>query len=200
MSEQETEPAEDNIVDLEVEIPEPPEQAHAQADTEGENAAPVEPEISKDPLTVAKEELAQWRDTALRTKADLENFRKRSARDRTDAIKFGNTSLLEELVPIVDNFEMGLAAATANGAESSIAQGMGMVQKQLTDFLANNGLKEVETNGKEFNPNLHEALSQQASDEVPEGTIISTMRKGYQLHDRLLRAANVVVSSGPGGQ
>lgn len=195
MSEQETDPAEDNVVDLEAEVPKPPEQAPAE-----EEAAPAEPEIPKDPLTVAKEELAQWRDTALRTKADLENFRKRSARDRSEAIKFGNSSLLEELLPIVDNFEMGLAAATADGAESSIAQGMGMVRKQLTDFLANNGLKEVETDGKEFDPNLHEALSQQASAEVPEGTIISTLRKGYQLQDRLLRAANVVVSSGPEAQ
>ena len=78
-----------------------------------------------------------------------------------------------------------------------LPKGMQMVHKQLLDFLSNNGLKEVETEGKTFDPNLHEALSQQASDEVPEGQIISTMRKGYQLHDRLLRAANVVVSTGP---
>ena len=200
MSEQENQPqAEaDEIVDLEAEAPAPEEGAKA-AESE-EAAAPEadpEPEIPKDPLTAAKEELASWRDRALRTQADLENFRKRSARDRADAIKYGNSSLLEELLPIADNFEMGLAAATAEDANSSIAQGMQMVRKQLSDFLANNGLNEVETDGKPFDPNLHEALSQQPSDEVPEGTIISTMRKGYQLHDRLLRAANVVVSSGP---
>lgn len=185
MSEKETEP-ESEIVDLEAETPvgEPAE------------APPTDPEIPKDPLTAAKEELAQWRDRALRTQADLENFRKRSARDRADAIKYGNSSLLEELLPIADNFEMGLAAATADGAQSSIAQGMQMVHKQLNDFLTNNGLKEIATDGKEFDPNLHEALSQQASAEVPEGHIISTLRKGFQLHDRLLRAANVVVSTG----
>jgi molecular chaperone GrpE len=92
---------------------------------------------------------------------------------------------------------MGLAAATADGAQSSIAQGMQMVHKQLNDFLANNGLKEIETDGKAFDPNLHEALSQQPSDEVPEGHVISTTRKGFHLHDRLLRAANVIVSTGP---
>ncbi len=92
---------------------------------------------------------------------------------------------------------MGLAAATADASNSSILQGMQMVHKQLNEFLANNGLKEVETDGKEFDPNLHEALSQQASDEVPEGQIIATLRKGYMLHDRLVRAANVVVSTGP---
>ena len=205
MSEQESEhPSE--IVDLEAEAG---EGGSATADQAGQpeqelpGAAdnppppPAEPEIPKDPLVAAKEELAQWRDRALRTQADLENFRKRSARDRSDAIKYGNASLLEGLVPIADNFEMGLAAATADDAQSSIAQGMQMVHKQLNDFLANNGLKEIETDGKEFDPNQHEALSQQASDEIPEGHIISTLRKGYQLHDRLLRAANVIVSKGP---
>ena len=72
-----------------------------------------------------------------------------------------------------------------------------MVHKQLAEFLTNNGLKEVEADGKEFDPNLHDALSQQPSDEIPEGHVVSTMRKGYQLHDRLIRAANVIVSSGP---
>ena len=207
MSEQENEHAGDGIVDLEAEAPEapktaPPEGADenngaAEGSGEPEAEAPAEPEIPKDPLTAAKEELAQWRDRALRTQADLENFRKRSARDRSEAIKYGNASLLEELLPIADNFEMGLAAATAEDAESSIAQGMQMVHKQLVEFLSNNGLKEVESDGKAFDPNLHEALSQQPSDEVPEGQIISTMRKGYLLNDRLLRAANVVVSTGP---
>ena len=197
MSEQENQPQSeaDNIVDLEAEAPAAEKETTAgEAEVETPEA---EPEIPKDPLTAAKEELAHWRDRALRTQADLENFRKRSARDRADAIKYGNSSLLEELLPIADNFEMGLAAATADGADSSIAQGMQMVRKQLSDFLSNNGLNEVETDGKPFDPNLHEALSQQPSDEVPEGTIITTLRKGYQLHDRLLRAANVVVSSGP---
>ena len=202
MSDLENEPVDDGVVDLEAEAGQAAGNAPAEENVEqpeggGGTAPDPEPEVPKDPLTAAKEELASWRDRALRTQADLENFRKRSARDRSDAIKYGNASLLEELLPIADNFEMGLAAATAEGADSSIAQGMGMVHKQLVDFLSNNGLKEVETDGKEFDPNLHEALSQQASDDVPEGQIIATMRKGYQLHDRLLRAANVVVSTGP---
>jgi len=196
MSEQYTDP-DSEIVDLEAEDPEGQPAGQASGKAESAAAAPAEPEIPKDPLTAAKEELAQWRDRALRTQADLENFRKRSARDRSDAIKYGNAALLEELLPIADNFEVGLAAATADGEQSSIAQGLQMVLKQLTDFLANNGLREIETDGKEFDPNLHEALSQQASDKVPEGYIIATLRKGYQLHDRLQRAANVIVSTGP---
>ena len=202
MSEQETEPAGDDIVDLEAEAPDPAgsaDSAESPQKPKGwrKKKAPAEEEIKKDPLTAAKEDLAHWRDRALRTQADLENFRKRAARDRAEAIKYGNASIIEELLPIADNFEMGLAAATADESSSSIAQGMQMVHKQLNEFLANNGLKEVETDGKEFDPNLHEALSQQASDEVPEGQIIATLRKGFLLHDRLVRAANVVVSTGP---
>ena len=192
MSEQETDAADDDIVDLEAEAPE------AAPEPKGwRKKRSAEPGIPKDPLTTAKEELAQWRDRALRNQADLENFRKRAARDRADAIKYGNASIIEELLPIADNFEMGLAAATADQGSSSIAQGLQMVHKQLNEFLANNGLKEVETDGKMFDPNLHEALSQQPSDEVPEGQIIATLRKGFMLHDRLVRAANVVVSTGP---
>lgn len=192
MSEQETDAADDDIVDLEAEARE------AAPEPKGwRKKRQAESEVPKDPLTTAKEELAQWRDRALRTQADLENFRKRSARDRADAIKYGNASIIEELLPIADNFEMGLAAATADEGSSSIAQGLQMVHKQLNEFLANNGLKEVETDGKVFDPNLHEALSQQPSDEVPEGQIIATLRKGFMLHDRLVRAANVVVSTGP---
>jgi molecular chaperone GrpE len=192
MSEQETDAADDDIVDLETEAPEATPQPRG-----WRKKRPAEPEETKDPLTAAKEDLAQWRDRALRTQADLENFRKRAARDRAEAIKYGNASIIEELLPIADNFEMGLAAATSEDASSSIAQGLQMVHKQLNEFLANNGLKEVETDGKVFDPNLHEALSQQASDEVPEGEIIATLRKGFVLHDRLVRAANVVVSTGP---
>ncbi|MGI9241514.1 MAG: nucleotide exchange factor GrpE [Verrucomicrobiales bacterium] len=202
MSEQENKPAGDDIVDLEAEAPDPAgsadsaEPAQKPKGWRKKKAAPEE-EVKKDPLTAAKEDLAHWRDRALRTQADLENFRKRAARDRAEAIKYGNASIIEELLPIADNFEMGLTAATADDSSSSIAQGMQMVHKQLNDFLANNGLKEVETDGKVFDPNLHEALSQQASDEVPEGQIIATLRKGFLLHDRLVRAANVVVSTGP---
>jgi len=201
MSEQETD-TNPEVVDLEAEAAAADaacsdEPQSDTVDTSSEPPEPPEPELPKDPLEAAKMELAQWRDRALRTQADLENFRKRSARDRTEAIKYGNSSLLEELLPIADNFEMGLAAATADDTQSSIAQGMQMVHKQLNDFLSNNGLKEIETEGKAFDPNIHEALSQQSSDEVPEGTIIATIRKGYHLNDRLLRAANVIVSSGP---
>ncbi|HRH96917.1 MAG TPA: nucleotide exchange factor GrpE, partial [Prosthecobacter sp.] len=81
--------------------------------------------------------------------------------------------------------------------KSMIFMGMSMVSRQLADFLRESGVQEVEAQGKAFDPNLHEAVAQEASAEVPEGTIIRVTRRGYKLKDRLLRAASVIVSSGP---
>jgi molecular chaperone GrpE len=142
-------------------------------------------------------DLERFRDLALRSQADFENYKKRAAREKEDAIKYANTSLLERLVAIVDNFELGLSAARAEGERSPILAGMGMVLKQLTDFLADNGLQPINAEGKKFDPNLHEAIAHEASDEFPEGTVIRQTRRGYRMKDRLLRPSSVVVSSGP---
>ena len=160
--------------------------------------APLE-EGSADPLKAALAEVAKWKDLAARGRAELENYRKRMAREKTDAIRFANAGLLGELLPIIDNFQMGLEAAKAEGEDSVISRGMEMVQKQLVDFLTNNGATEIAAVGEAFDPNQHDAISQEFSDEVPEGQVISEARPGYRLHDRVLRAANVVVSKGPGG-
>jgi len=144
-----------------------------------------------------EEELEKWKDLATRSRADLENFRKRMARERSESIQFANRALLEALLPIFDNFEMGLQAAKDEGGEeSTIYQGMAMVHKQIEDFLSDQGVKAIVPDGQAFDPNLHEAIKQEASDTVAEGSVIYTLRRGYQLKDRLLRAANVVVSSG----
>ena len=146
-----------------------------------------------DPLTEAN----KWRNLALRSQADLENYRKRMAREKSDAIQYANASLLSSLLPVLDNFEMGLQAARQDGEDNIIYQGFVMVRKQIEDFLAENGVTPVEATGP-FDPNVHEAVKQEHDDEVPEGEIVAELRKGYRLSDRLLRAANVVVSKGPG--
>ena len=146
-----------------------------------------------DPLTEAN----KWRNLALRSQADLENYRKRMAREKTDAIQYANASLLSSLLPVLDNFDMGLQAARQDGEDNIIYQGFVMVRKQIEDFLAENGVTPVEATGP-FDPNVHEAVKQEHDDEVPEGEIVAELRKGYRLSDRLLRAANVVVSKGPG--
>lgn len=157
------------------------------------------PETSSPDTTIPEgceqlaEEVSKWRDTALRTAAEYDNYRKRSVKDREEFARYANKSLLEELLPIIDNFEMGMQMASKDQS-SMIYIGMSMVQKQLKDFLDNQGVTPIEvTVGQPFDHNLHEAIQSEPSDQ-PEGTILRVLRVGYRLKDRLLRPANVVVA------
>ena len=143
-------------------------------------------------------DLDRFRDLAMRSQADFENYKRRSAREKEEAIKYANTSFLEKLVSIVDHFELGLEAARGEGGKKSpIYSGMSLVLKQLQDFLAENGLQPIEAVGQKFDPNLHEAIAHEPSNEVPEALVIRQTRRGYRFKDRLLRPSAVVVSSGP---
>ena len=151
---------------------------------------------SDDAMAGLQTDLDRFRDLALRSQADFDNYKKRAAREKEDAVKYANSSLLQRLVSILDNFELGLAAAKTEGTQSPIYSGMVLVQKQLNDLLEENGLQAIEAEGKKFDPNLHEAIAHEASDR-PEETVIRQARRGYRFKDRLLRPARVVVSSGP---
>jgi molecular chaperone GrpE len=151
---------------------------------------------SQDQFAQLKAELSKYKDIALRSVADLDNYRKRMAREKDDAIRYANASFLERLIPILDNFELGLQAAKAGGSQSAVQDGMMMVFKQLQDFLASCGVETIDATGRHFDPNVHEGIAQEHSDEIPEGFVIKQLRKGYRLKDRLIRPANVVVSKG----
>jgi len=170
-----------------------------QASPEVDSAADT-PETAEttfqDPLATALQEMTNWKDMAYRNAAELDNFRKRAAREAQDTRAYANSNLLSALIPIIDNFEMGLEAARAESEKSMIFMGMSMVQRQIQDFLRESGVLEIEAVGKPFDPNVHEAMAQEAGTQ-PEGTVVRVMRRGYKLKDRLLRAASVVVSSGP---
>lgn len=141
------------------------------------------------------DELTKWREMALRTAAEYDNYRKRCVKDREDFSKYANRSLLEELLPVIDNFEMGMQMAAQQGTDSMIYIGMSMVQKQLADFLAGQGVEAIDaTPGQEFDHNVHEAIMSEPSDQ-PEGTIIRILRRGYNLRGRLLRPVNVVTAA-----
>ena len=141
-------------------------------------------------------ELAQWKDMAMRARADLDNFRKRMAQESTDARRYANAALLEELLPILDNFQFGLQAAEADAGARNILVGLNMVAGQLNNFLRDQGVEEVAAVGQAFDPNMHEAVGQQPSTQVAEGVIISQVRRGFKLRERLLRPATVIVSTG----
>jgi molecular chaperone GrpE len=143
------------------------------------------------------QEIEKYKDAALRARADLDNYRKRVARDKEDAIRYANNSLLESLLPIVDNFELGLEAAKNTKDASGIVQGLEIVRKQLEDFLRDHGVEVVNAVGDRFDPNLHEAVAHEPNAEIDEGTVVRQIRRGFKLKDRLIRPATVVVSKGP---
>jgi molecular chaperone GrpE len=180
-------------------IPSPEREQEIQSSAQAKQAsapAPGNDADSDDAMAGLQADLDRFRDLALRSQADFENYKKRAAREKQEAIKYANSALLQRLVSILDNFELGLAAAKAEGQESPIYSGMVLVQKQLNGLLAENGLESIEAEGKKFDPNLHEAISHEPS-ESPEETVIRQTRRGYRFKDRLLRPARVVVSSGP---
>ena len=172
------------------------EEMNASAQAKQSSPAAADGTDSEDAMAGLQADLDRFRDLALRSQADFENYKKRAAREKEDAVKYANSSLLQRLVSILDNFELGLAAAKTEGNESPIYSGMVLIQKQLNDLLEENGLQAIEAEGKKFDPNLHEAIAHEPSD-IPEETVIRQARRGYRLKDRLLRPARVVVSSGP---
>ncbi len=140
------------------------------------------------------DELTKWRELALRTAAEYDNYRKRCVKEREEFTRYATRGLLEELLPVVDNFEMGMQMASKDTG-SMIYIGMSMVQKQLTDFLSGQGVEYIPTEpGQMFDHNIHEAIQSEPSDQ-PEGTILRVLRKGYNLKGRLLRPANVVTAA-----
>jgi molecular chaperone GrpE len=160
-----------------------------------ENPAPEQVD-GDDSMASLQADIDRFRDLAARSQADFENYKKRCAREKEDAIKYANTSLLEKLLPVIDNFELGLSAARGESEKSPIYAGMKMVLKQLQDFLSSHGAQPIEAVGQKFDPNLHEAIAQEPSN-APEGTVTRQTRRGYRIKDRLLRPSSVAVSSGP---
>ena len=167
----------------------------AEAEIAAAEAVLVEEPSPLDPLEIALADAAQWKDMAYRNAAELDNFRKRTAREAQEARAYANADLLRALFPIIDNFEMGLEAARLESEKSMIFMGMSMVQRQITDFIREMGVIELEALNKPFDPNLHEAMTQEIREDLPEGTILRVTRKGYKQKERLLRAASVIVSA-----
>ena len=160
----------------------------------GGEGAPAGDARLKAEVDKARHYYDQW----IRTTADLENYKKRAARERQDAIRFANENLIEKLIPVLDNFEMALAATAGQDTSlQSVQAGVSMIYQQLKNVLTEAGLEEIDASNKTFDPNWHEAVSQQPSQEVAEGQVLQQLRKGYKLRDRLLRPAGVVVAKKP---
>jgi molecular chaperone GrpE len=186
-------------------VPEPAEPSGLITDSLTEPA----PAVEEAPAPPSAQELAdlrakaaqaqQFQDQWLRAAADLDNFRKRAARERAEAVRYAQEGLLQKLVPVLDNFEMAMLAASGpNTSAASLQAGVAMIQQQLKSALVEAGLEEIDALGKPFDPNLHEAMAQESSTEMAEGHVLRQTRKGYRLRERLLRPASVVVAKAPG--
>ena len=161
---------------------------------EVENAAQdVDEETPVDELAAVTQERDEYLDALQRLKAEFDNYRKRVARDQQELAARAHERLVKELVPVLDDLERALEAATEH-EEAKLEEGVGLVHRSLADLLAREGLIEVETDGK-FDPHTQEALLSQPSDEE-EGSVIQVLQKGYSLGDRVLRPARVVISQG----
>jgi len=187
---------------------EPEQESQAPGQAEGE-PEPNEPETEEEeelppPTPEELKELRQqaakaeeYYDRLQRQVAEADNLRKRLAKEKQDAIRYANESLIEELLPTMDSFEMAISAARDSDDNSidSLKTGIEMVYTQLKRTLEEIGVTEIDAIGQAFDPSEHEAMSRKKTDKAEEGTVLEQTRKGYRLRDRLLRAASVVVAT-----
>lgn len=138
-------------------------------------------------------------DRYLRLQADFDNYRKRVLREKDEIYRRANQDIMEELLPVIDHIGLAFGSAGESHQHDPVVEGFRLVADQLMGVLSKFGLSPIETEGQEFDPNLHEAILHMPSPDVAENLIVSQVRCGYRLGERLLRAAQVVVSSGPAG-
>jgi molecular chaperone GrpE len=141
-----------------------------------------------------KEKFEEMQDKYLRQVAEFENFRKRTDKEKAQMFDQGASNVLEKMLPIVDNFERGLAAVPEEEKGSAFADGMNMIYKQLMKQMEDLGVTPIEAVGKEFDPNFHNAVMQVESEEVEEGFVAQELQKGYMYHDTVLRHSMVAVA------
>lgn len=186
----------------------PSPSAAASADEIG-TPADTAPEVPES-VTLTGEEFTRLQEQAakadqnwemfLRERAELENLRKRVAREKQDAVKYANEGLISSLLPVLDNFEAAMVAAGQQNSDTNVdalKTGVSMILGQLKNLLSDLGLQEIDATGKAFDPTQHEALGHEESTDVPEGEVLRQLRKGYRLKERLIRAASVFVAKAP---
>lgn len=147
-------------------------------------------------LTAKAEEAKGLNDKYLRLAAEFDNYKRLIQRDQRDQIRFGNESLLKELLPVVDNLERAIKASHEGGNNKALIQGVDLTLKQLTGALSRFHVTPVQTIGQPFDPAMHQAVVSIASEKVPAQHVLDELQRGYLLHDRILRAAMVSVSTG----
>ena len=199
VSEEETvEAAEQEVVEEAAEEVEEAEEAEEnQADDNIEEDATEEGKKSlfkrKEKKDKSAEQIAELNDRIKRQMAEFDNFRKRTEREKSQMYEVGAKSVIEKILPVVDNFERGLAAVPEEGREDGFVQGMDKIYKQLMTELENIGVKPIEAVGQEFNPDFHNAVMQVESEEYESGVVAQELQKGYMYRDSVVRHSMVAV-------
>ncbi|MBN2291370.1 MAG: nucleotide exchange factor GrpE [Pirellulales bacterium] len=157
----------------------------------------VEDEKVTDELLTIRDELEESKDRVLRLAAELENYRKRVARQREEEQRYANLQLIRDLLPVLDNMQRAIEAAEKSENDGGLLQGFQMVVQLLRDVLKQYHCEEIEALKQPFDPHLHEAVTQQISDEHPANTVLAVVQTGYRLYDRVVRPSQVIVSKPP---
>ncbi len=144
-----------------------------------------------------KAQLAEAEKRTLLAQADLENFRRRTRRDTQDQLKYASVPLMNELLEVIDNLDRAIAAHESDAPGEGLLEGVKLVAQQIATILENKGCKKIEAIGQPFDPNLHQAVQMQPSNEYDANTVMQELRTGFQLHDRVIRPSQVFVSTGP---
>ncbi len=142
-------------------------------------------------------ELEEAEDRALRSRAEMENFKKRLSRQVEEERRYACLPMIHDLLPVLDNMDRAICAAENSENDAGLLEGFSMVAQQLRDVLVKYDCKEIEALDQPFDPHLHQAVSQQPTDESPANTVVAVVEKGYQLHDRVVRPSKVIVSTRP---
>lgn len=182
----------DEAVEVEQEDLKTEEAAEEVEEVEPEETDPVK--ILENKFIKAEEAAKTSHDRLMRATAEFDNYKKRSERELSEFRKFANERLIKDLLPVMDNLERAVESSTDGSANSGIIEGVEMTLKEIYKVLEKFNLKCLESEGKEFDPNFHQAVLQEETDEHPENVVIKVMQKGYVLHDRLIRPAMVVVA------
>jgi len=170
---------------------------HAEHDGQADQDTPDELTLVRVQL-VAQEALAKEKDDLLlRERAELENFKRRMQREKSESLRFASEPLLRDILPVIDNLERAVAHAKGSEGSQALVEGVELVLRSLLDTIGRHGVSRVKAKGEAFDPSLHEAVGQVENTEVAPNTVLDEHQSGYQLHDRLLRPAMVSVSKAP---
>jgi molecular chaperone GrpE len=167
--------------------------------TASDNATAVleDLEALRERAAATEQERNEFRNLLQRTRADFENYQKRTQREWAQERRYSHAGLALDLLPILDNFDRAVAAAKQAGESGPLMQGVALIQSQVLDVLRRHGITPIEAQGRPFDPNLHQAVMQQTVADQPPNTVLQVLEQGFMIHDRVLRPARVAVSAAP---